>query len=106
MEFADGTLAECECSYAEDMNLLHADAETGWFELSPAYSYKGITGKTSKGKIDFPEVVQQAGQMNDFAMAIKNKRDTPVPGEMGRRDLKILMAIYKAMESGQRVLIS
>ena len=106
MEFPDGTIAECESSYAEDMNLLHADAEKGWFELSPAYSYKGITGKTSQGKIDFPGVIQQTGQMDDFAMAIKNKRGTPVPGEMGQRDVKILMAIYKAMNSGQRVQIS
>jgi len=106
LEFPDGTIAECESSYAEDMNLLHADAEKGWFELSPAYSYRGITGKTSEGKIDFPGVTQQGGQMDDFAMAIKNKRATPVPGEMGRRDLKILMAIYKAMETGQRVQIN
>lgn len=105
MEFPDGVTAECECSYAEDMNLLHADAEKGWFELSPAYSYKRITGKTSEGKIDFPGVTQQAKQMDDFAMAVRDKRATPVPGEMGRRDLKILMAIYKAMESGQRVEI-
>ncbi|MBN8879994.1 MAG: Gfo/Idh/MocA family oxidoreductase [Sphingobacteriales bacterium] len=106
MEFPDGTIAACESSYAEDMNLLHVDAEKGWFELSPAYSYRGITGKTSEGKIDLPGVTQQAGQMDDFAMAIKDKRATPVPGEMGRRDLKILMAIYKAMDSGQRVEIS
>ncbi|MGN6292905.1 MAG: Gfo/Idh/MocA family protein [Chitinophagaceae bacterium] len=106
MEFPDGTIAECESSYSEDMNQLHVDAEKGWFELSPAYSYKGITGKTSEGKIDFPGVIQQAGQMDDFAMAIKNKRATPVPGEMGRRDVKVLMAIYEAMNSGQRVQIS
>ena len=106
MEFPDGTIAACESSYAEDMNLLHVDAEKDWFELTPAYSYRGITGKTSEGKIDLPGVTQQAGQMDDFAMAIKDKRATPVPGEMGRRDLKILMAIYKAMDSRQRVEIS
>ncbi len=55
--------------------------------------------------MDFPQVNQQAKQMDDFADAIKNKRPTPVPGEMGRQDVKILQAIYKAMESGQRVEI-
>ncbi len=49
MEFPDGTIAACESSYAEDMNLLHVDAEKDWFELTPAYSYRGKTGKTSKG---------------------------------------------------------
>ena len=71
----------------------------------PAYEYRGIKGETSKGKMDFPQVYQQAKQMDDFADAIKNKRPTPVPGEMGRQDVKILQAIYKAMESGQRVEI-
>jgi hypothetical protein len=43
--------------------------------------------------------------MDDFALALKDKRPTPVPGEMGRRDVKILQAIYKAMETGKRVVI-
>ena len=53
----------------------------------------------------FEQVNQQALQMDDFALAIKNNRDTPVPGEMGRQDVKILQAIYKAMETGERVEI-
>lgn len=106
MEFPDGTIAACKSSYAEEMNLLHADADKGWFELSPAYEYEGIKGKTIDGKMDFPEVTQQALQMDDFALAVSSNRPTPVPGEMGRRDVKILQAIYKAMETGQKVTIS
>lgn len=105
MEFPNGLVAECKTSYSEDMNVLHADAEKGWFELSPAYAYKGIEGKTSEGKLDFTEVNQQALQMDDFALAVLNNRPTPVPGEMGRRDVNILQAIYKAMATGQRVEI-
>jgi hypothetical protein len=56
MEFPGGILADCRCSYSEDMNLLHAEAEKGWFELSPAYAYEGIKGKTSEGTIDQPKV--------------------------------------------------
>ena len=56
--------------------------------------------------MDFPKVTQQALQMDDFAKAIMDKRVTPVPGEMGRQDVKILQAIYKAMATGQRVEIS
>jgi predicted dehydrogenase len=55
--------------------------------------------------MDFPEINQQANQMDDFAQAVKNNRPTPVPGEMGRQDVKILQAIYKAMATGQRVEI-
>jgi hypothetical protein len=36
-----------------------------------------------------PNVNQQAKQMDDFALAIKENRPTPVPGEMGREDLRI-----------------
>ncbi len=105
MEFPGGVTAECKTSYSEEMNLLRAECENGWAELSPSYEYSGIKGKTSNGKMDFPEVNQQARQMDDFAMAIKNNRPTPVPGEMGRQDVKILQAIYKAMETGERVEI-
>lgn len=106
MKFPDNVIAECKTSYSEDMNLLRADAEKGWFELSPAYPYSGIQGESSDGKMEFEQVNQQALQMDDFAMAIKDKRATPVPGEMGRQDVKILQAIYEAMRTGKTVKIS
>ena len=55
--------------------------------------------------MDLPKVNQQAKQMDDFAQAVKNKRPTPVPGEMGKRDVKIIQAIYQAMETGKKVEI-
>jgi predicted dehydrogenase len=106
MEFADGTVADCKCSYAEKINMLKVQAENGWFELSPAYSYTGIEGKTPAGKMDIPNVRQQTKQIDDFAMAIKENRPTPVPGEMGLQDVKILVAIYKAANTGKKVAIS
>jgi predicted dehydrogenase len=103
MEFPQGITAECMCSYSKGTNLLRAEAEKGWFELSPTYAYRGLKGKTSKGEMNFKGVNQQARQMDDFAMAVKDKRPTPVPGEMGLQDVKIIHAIYKAMETGERV---
>jgi predicted dehydrogenase len=105
MEFPGGIMAECKTSYSDSLNLLRAEAERGWAELSPAYPYRGIKGRTSNGEMKFEQVNQQARQMDDFALAIKNNRLTPVPGEMGRQDVKILRAIYKAMETGKRVEI-
>lgn len=106
MEFPGEIVAECKTSYTESMNLLRADAENGWFELSPAYPYGGIKGETSEGKMEFEEVNQQALQMDDFAKAIKENRETPVDALMGKQDVKIMQAIYKAMESGERVEIN
>jgi predicted dehydrogenase len=105
LEFPGNIIADCKTSYAEGMSHLRAEAEKGWFELQPAFGYGGIDGKTSKGDMNLPNVNQQARQMDDFAEAIKNKRSTPVPGEMGRQDVKILLAIYKAAASGKRELI-
>jgi len=105
MEFPGGIVAECKTSYSEQLNLLRAEAENGWFELTTAYEYTGIEGETIEGKMKFPKVNQQAKQMDDFARAIIDGRPTPVPGEMGRQDVKILNAIYKAMETGGRITI-
>jgi predicted dehydrogenase len=105
MEFPGGIVAECKTSYSEELNLLRAEAENGWFELTTAYEYTGIEGETIEGKMKFPKVNQQAKQMDDFARAIIDRRPTPVPGEMGRQDVKILNAIYKAMQTGKRVTI-
>lgn len=58
----------------------------------------------STGYMNFPRVNQQAKQMDDFADAILNNRPTPDTGEMGRQ-VKILQAIYKAIETGQRIEI-
>jgi predicted dehydrogenase len=104
-KFPNGIVADCQTSYSKEMNVLRADCRNGWAELSPAYAYKGIKGKTSEREMEFPEVNQQAKQMDDFALAIKEKRPTPVPGEMGRQDVKILQAIYEAMNSGKEVKI-
>ena len=103
MEYADGTIAECACSYSEYQNHLHVDAERGWFKLAPAFSYDGLKGRTSNGRLELPQINQQAAQMDDFAQAILDKRPTAVPGEMGRQDVKILQAIYKSMQTGQKV---
>jgi predicted dehydrogenase len=105
MEYANGITAECSCSYSEYGNHLHADAENGWFEIAPAFSYGGLKGKTSDGKMDIKSINQQAAQMDDFALSIMEKRPTPVPGEMGRQDVKIMEAIYRSMETGKRIEI-
>lgn len=102
-EMPNGIRAKGMSSYSENVNFLRAEAERGWFQLSPAYSYGGLRGETAVGKMDFPQVNQQALQMDDFALAIKNNRPSPVPGEMGRRDVKLLQAIYEAMRTGKRI---
>jgi predicted dehydrogenase len=105
LEMPNRIICEGRASYSDGMNFLKAEAEKGIFELTSAFNYSGQKGNTPEGAMDLPKVNQQAKQMDNFAQAIKNKRATTVPGEMGRRDVKIIQAIYKAMESGKRVEI-
>lgn len=103
MEFPSKAIAKCTTSYADRGNILRAEAETGWFELQPAYAYGGIRGETSEGPMNLPQVNQQALQMDDFAHCVINKQKSIVSGEMGLRDVKLLIATYEAAKTGEKI---
>lgn len=103
MQFADGSVADCRTSYNDKYNKLRAEAANGWFQLDPAYQYDGLKGETSRGKMDIKNVNQQARQMDAFAECVLNNKPTTVPGEMGRRDVQLIEAIYRAAETGTEV---
>lgn len=105
-EMPGGLIAEGKASYSDNMNFLRAEGERGFFELTSAFNYSGQRGQTSNGPLTFPRVNQQARQMDAISQAIKNNKPSPVPGEMGRRDVKYLQAIYEAMRTGQRIEIA
>ena len=106
MEYPNGAIAACSSSYNDRASMLYTEAERGWWRLNPAYSYSGIKGISSEGTIDYPQVNQQALQMDDFARCVLENRESRVPGEMGLRDVRILMAIYRAARTGKRVSLS
>ena len=103
MEFPGGAVAECRSSYNEQGNRLYGKAEKGWWELQPSFSYSGIKGRTSDGPMNIQNVNQQARQMDAFAECILENKQSRVPGEMGLRDVKVLMAIYEAARTGRKV---
>jgi len=106
MEFADGARCEGFTSYDEGRNDFRAEAKDGWIELKPAFNYGGNRGATHRGPIEYAAVNQQAAQMDDFALCVKEARPTRVPGELGRRDLAIVEAIYaSAAAGGKRVAV-
>ena len=105
MQMPNGLICEGAASYADNMNYLDATAEKGRFGLRPAFNYTGQKGYINEESMMFPMVNQQARQMDDFARCVKNNLPTKVPGEMGRRDVKIIQAIYEAMRTGQKVTI-
>jgi predicted dehydrogenase len=52
-----------------------------------------------------PEVDQFAAEMDDFSDCILNDKQTRVPGEEGRRDQRIMAAIYKSAASGKTITL-
>lgn len=106
MEFPGGAVAKCYCTYSKDEDFLKAETQEGWFGLTPAFAYSGLKGSTSNHKqLDFGNPNQQAAQMDNFATCIIEDRNSPVPGEMGKRDVKILQAIYRSARTGERIEI-
>lgn len=103
MEFADGARGEGHASYAEGLSWFRAEGARGWAELgSPAFYYSGQNLRTSRGPVSFPAVNHQRAQLDGIAAAILAGRPSAVPGDMGRRDLAIIEAIYRAAASGRR----
>ncbi|MBC3542311.1 Gfo/Idh/MocA family oxidoreductase [Rufibacter sp. H-1] len=107
MEFENGVVAECNSSYADQEDFLEGKADKGWWRLGPSFGYEGKEGETSQGKMNYPNIFEQARQMDGQAASFRNNTPSIVPGEMGLRDVKILMAIYDSARSGgKRISIS
>ncbi len=69
--------------------------------MDPAHSYGPISGRTSNGNvISFPHQRQQALQMDDFAKHDSMGAPNVAPGEMPKRDMIIVEAIYKSIADG------
>lgn len=97
LEFPSGARAACQTSFGINMNYLHVSYEKGWLKMQPHSSYNGNNGSMSDGTIiNYPIKSQQAKQMDDDALALKNNKPLMVPGEEGLRDIRVVEAIYKA----------
>ena len=106
MEMPGNIKAYCRTSYSEDVGFLKVNCSNGWFMLEPSFNYNGLKFTASDGSnFAVPPFSQQAKQMDGIALSIKNNQPSIVPGQMGRRDVKIIEAIYKAAATGERVVV-
>jgi glucose-fructose oxidoreductase len=106
LEFPSGAIGKGKTSLGMSVNELHVDCSKGWYELAPFQSYSGIKGRTSDGIILNHQVPnQQAKQMDDDAMAIKEDAAVLVPGEEGLADIRVVEAIYRAAKLNKRIEI-
>lgn len=105
MDFPGGERCLGRTSYNESANEFRAESGDRWFELEPAFTSNDLEGATHLGPLDFPPANQQARQMDAFARCIFEDRESIVGGAMGRRDMVIIDAIYRSMESEQPVAV-
>ena len=84
-----------------------AIADKGWFELKPGFYYSNNHGIRSDGQeINVGQLDHFATEMDNFANCILTNTPTKVPGEEGLRDVKIMMAIYESIKTGQSVKLA
>lgn len=107
LEFPDGVTSYGETSFGKSTNYLDVDCANGWYRLEPFQSYSGVQGETSDGTELPPDPNhQQARQMDNEALAIKEGRDPIVPGRDGLRDIRIVRAIMESSEKdGARITL-
>ena len=104
-EFPSGAVCNSSTSYTAGVERLYASCQDGWFELSPAFGYGPLKGRTSKGPIDLPHTNHQALHMDGVCKELIDGKKLPdhVTGEEGIRDVRLLQAIYRAAETGRKI---
>jgi len=99
-EFGSGATGEMLTSHNQNANKLRVNCENGWYELDPASTYIPLAGRTAQGELNFHQESQQKLQMDDFSKHILFGAPNLAPGEMGKRDMIIVEAIYKSIREG------
>ena len=102
MEFPDGSMSNHTTSYAFGTNHLIVTSEKARGILMPAYSYNGLKGSLNNEILDFDAPNQQAVQMDNFALNVLENTESIISGEEGLKDMKVLEAVYKSLESGNK----
>jgi predicted dehydrogenase len=100
MEFPNGVAANCTTSYGFRFEELHVGTTGGWYNLSPAYSYGPIIGKTHLGPMNIGHTHHQTLQLEAMSQHILAGTTHSATGEEGLRDMKIIEAIYQSIAKG------
>jgi predicted dehydrogenase len=105
MEFPSGAVSHSTTSYASSTERLFISAENGWLELRPAFGYGPLSGKTHQGILNLPIVNHQQQQLDAMAACILERKETDATGEEGLKDMKIINAIYRSIETGRKITL-
>jgi predicted dehydrogenase len=92
-------------SYRSNIEQLYVSATKGWIQMGPAYSYGPIKGSTNAGPMNQPVVHHQTVMLEEICKSFLETKKFPshITGEEGLRDMKILMSIYEAADTGKKI---
>ena len=112
LRFPSGAVAQLATSYdSAGINAVQARGTEGALMMEPATSYSGNTMVLQAGR-DRREfsladsTVQFARQLDHLADAIRDGADIKTSGEMGLRDVRLIEAIYRSAETGEKVSLN
>ncbi|OXB00233.1 Gfo/Idh/MocA family protein [Flavobacterium pectinovorum] len=107
MEFPSGAVANCNTSCGFYVDRFYASADEGFFEMSPALSYGPFVGRTSEKELKFPVINQQKNQLDGICKVLAENKKLPdhITGEEGKKDIKVINAIYKAAQEGKKIFL-
>jgi predicted dehydrogenase len=106
MKFPGGVIAHCSCGFGgEESRRYRVHCADGWFELDPAFSYRGLRMNVKKGKeksaVNLPEVNHFTKEMDHFSECVLEDRKPWTPGEEGLADMRVIEAINQSIETGK-----
>lgn len=107
--FPSGAVASCLSTYnMNNLDRFFLDGDNGFAELYPSTNYGPIRGRTNKGELTQPVTTHQTVQMDEMAAILFDGKQpvVPVDGEEALKDLKIIDAIYRAVQSGKKEMLS
>lgn len=109
LHFPSGVVGQCISGYSfQEVKRFRVFGAKAWLDLDPAtdyYEHKLVIGyEDREEKPNILEGNQFAAQMDHFAQAILEGKNIRTGGDMGLRDVKIMLAIYEsARKNGARV---
>ncbi len=105
MKFPSGAISNHTTTYNSNVQRLYVGYENGNLEMSPAFDYGPLKGKTSKGEMKFPIVHHQTLMLDGICSDIQSNRPIRTSGEEGLRDMKIIQAVFNAAKTGKEVKV-
>src|SRR5688500_12314517 len=100
--FPSGIVASCGTTYNfNNYERLYVIGEKGFVELSTAFGYGPIKGRTHLGPMNHPVITHQTQQMDGIAdIILNNKPDPNVSGAEGLKDMIVVDAVYESIRKG------